>query len=641
MADRALTKDEIILLESQNCTAELWKNVSVHERFSPGRNFRNVRFSGMVRLGKGFSAPAGISNADLHNVSIGDNCRIDRATLINVDVSEHAVIEHVGRISRTGETGFGNLSRAHVLAEDGGRSVPLWRHLTAQMAHLLCHCKNHPAARALERLMEKDVGTMRVSRSIIGADCRIRRAGTLHNVWIGPGTRIEGVSRLEDCYIDSTQDAPVRLGDTVEAEECVFLQQSAVSGGVQLARCLVGEGASLSGGFCGKHSLFFANTEFALGEADAVMAGPFATSSHKATLVLACQTSFSTFGSGSNASNHHFKLGPRHGGALRRGVKCGSGSYLFWPCDIGAFTTVVGRHRRHMDTAIFPFSLLLAENEQSVLAPGVNIFSAGIFRDERKWRDRDRREEIARPRDLVNPAVFSPYVMQSMDAGREALRNAAGKNADMHHGGVTIPAKRIEPALALYENALAFYLGERLLRRAARGKNGAPSEYDILHCIERGACGDGKTTGGEWRDWCGMLLSGNAAAAILHELEQGALADADAVNERLRTVHEAYDEAEWRWLAERWVREYGTPNNETIRRFIARWRDAVQFRHARFMKDAAKEFSPEAWIGYGLEENAETAFRRVRGTLEEHPLVREAMAEKDRLLDLAGAISAV
>lgn len=84
-------------------------------------------------------------------------------------------------------------------------------------------------------------------------------------------------------------------------------------------------------------------------------AGPFTVTHHKSTLLIAGMFSFMNAGSGSNQSNHMYKLGPIHQGALERGAKTTSDSYILWPARIGAFSLVMGRHVTHPDTSNLPF----------------------------------------------------------------------------------------------------------------------------------------------------------------------------------------------------------------------------------------------------------------------------------------------
>lgn len=649
MNKRPLTPQEIATMEDLGCRAGDWGSIAVARDFSP-LAFRNVSFSGDIELGRfagtmeiegeeGTLHPAGVYDARLHNVRIGDNCHIAHAELSDTDVGDGALVSRVLAVTRRGDKPFANNSPAHVLAEDGARAVPLSRHLTAQLAHLLCHLKGHPAGKALEDMIARDADALRSARSWIGPGCRVRRTGELHNVWLGEGARVEGAARLLDCYIDSRAAAATVVGDGVSAEDCVFLSGCRVEGGVRVAHCLVGEGVLLESDFFGKHSLFFANSTFALGEASCVMAGPFATSTHKASLVLTCQCSFNTFGSASNSSNHHFKLGPIHGGVLRRGTRCGSGSYIFWPSDIGAFTTVVGRHFENLETVDFPFSLLTAKNQTSILVPGVNLFSSGLYRDDIKWANRDRRKGVARPRDLVNAAIFSPYVMHAMEKGVLLLRRSEGIEVDLRHGGAVIPANRVKPALRLYDAALVLYVGQCLLARAMLSKpGGRPTTDDLIAAIDSVPRDGSDPSEGKWRDWGGMLLSGRDADAVLAELETGRLSDPEALRCRLEEIHGGYAANELRWAVRRWRREHGDADREQVVLFMEKWRRAVRFRHECIVRDIGKEFTQEVMYGFGVEDDACAAFRRVRGEPLDHPVLKMAREERDDLLELVDGI---
>ena len=100
---------------------------------------------------------------------------------------------------------------------------------------------------------------------------------------------------------------------------------------------------------------------------------------HKSTLLIAGMFSFMNAGSGSNQSNHMYKLGPIHQGTMERGAKTTSDSYILWPARVGAFSLVMGRHVNHADTSNLPFSYLIEQRNTTYLVPGVNLRSVGTF----------------------------------------------------------------------------------------------------------------------------------------------------------------------------------------------------------------------------------------------------------------------
>ncbi|MDR0363124.1 MAG: DUF4954 family protein [Planctomycetota bacterium] len=640
MNTRSLGKKEIARLEANGCSSTDWGSVRVAAAFEPGDNIRDSSFSGRVVLGSfagEFFAPSGlperpgIMRARLHDAAVGDNALVRDAVLARTDVGEQALVDRVDRIAAIGKTAYGNGMAANVLTEHGGRSVPLWRRLSSQLAHLLCHLKGSPEAAALVALVEADVAGIESARSFIGARSRVERSGLLVNVRLEEGSLVLGAAGLNDCHLAGRPGAPAVVGAGVAACGCVFLAGSSTIGGVRLERCLVGEGVELKRGFSAEHSLFFANCAFAQGEAASAMCGPFVDSHHKATLVLTCQTSFSTFGSMANGSNNHFKIGPLHGGVLRRGAKPGSGSYLFWPADIGAFSTVIGRHLSNLDTADFPFSLVVGEGARTTLAPGVAVFGSGVWRDERKWLARDRRGGIDKPLDLYTLSAMSPFVMQSMDRGVAKLAAAAARGGDFRTGGAVVPEGRFDPARALYSAAALVHVGRRALE-AARRKNGGrpPTLIELLAVF---SLRDDGRAGGDWRDWGGLLVSGDDAEAFFADLRDGRIASPEELDERFALLHGRYLENEWLWLAGRWRTERGEPDAGKVARFLREVRDAVVFRLECLKKDVLKEFSTGSRYGYGLERDGDADFAQSRGVAEEHAAYVEMEKETLALLD--------
>ncbi|MCC8116945.1 MAG: DUF4954 family protein [Planctomycetes bacterium] len=647
MKTRRLRSEEITRLEQNGCSAEAWNAIRVDPEFVIGDLIRNVEFSGNLTLGtfsgtlrSSLSIPerAGLYSCRLHNVSVQNNCRIAYATVANTDVGENSLITHVQALTRTGDQPFGNGVFVHVLAEDGVRSIPMWRGLSAQTAHLGCFFKHHSVGVMLERIALKEAESMRRERSQIGSGCRIERCGTVDNVWIGDGASVIGAANLNNCTIEG-DPVPARIGQGVTAKNCIFKSSCRVDGGARLDRCFVGQGVVVENDASAVDSLFFANCHVGHSEVVSAFLGPYTVSHHRSTLVLACQSSFANFGSGSNSSNHLYKLGPRHGGVLRRGVRCGSDSYLLWPSDIGAFSTVVGHHPEHLDTAMFPFSLLINKNDTSLLIPGANLFSIGAFRDALKWRERDLRAGIQDVTDRVNCAVLSPYVMEAMERGLALLNRVQSAKGDPRHGGAVIPEGRIRAGLTTYRQALRFYIGECLLRRLVRDSHGEPpSTDDCLRLLESIAQTEQRPDDQGWHDWGGMLVSDYDTKIILEGLSLGDIETGQEMHVLLNAAHDRYGDREVLWAGRRWIREHREVSRDAVLDFAETWRRSVQFRHERLLKDLAKEYAHEMMIGFGLEEEKLEAFRRIRGEASDHFTVKLANDQRDRLLSLAEKI---
>ena len=363
---RPLREAEIQMLKDQGCTVFDWKQVEVAEGFNPSY-IHNVHFAGTVRLGsfdkpfiqeKGISLPVGLYDVSLQDVTIGDNVRIShvRGILANYEIADNVWIEDVGCLQCDQKSQFGNGTQAAVINENGRRSIPLFESLSAQLAYLLAMYRHRPKLiERLQHLLSDAIEGIRQTGWIQGG-ARLLHCGVIRNVCVGSTAVLNGVTRLENGTVRSCPEDPAFVGTGVIARDFIFCEGSRVHDHVILDRCFVGQSAELARSFTAQDSVFFANSFMEQGEACSLFAGPFSVSHHKSTLLIAGLCSFFNAGSGSNQSNHMYRLGPNQQGIFERGVKTGSGSYLVWPARIGAFSIVTGRHTGKLDTSDLPFS---------------------------------------------------------------------------------------------------------------------------------------------------------------------------------------------------------------------------------------------------------------------------------------------
>ncbi|MDE6277642.1 MAG: DUF4954 family protein, partial [Muribaculaceae bacterium] len=475
---RPLTPGEISILAAAGCSALDWSRVLVHPDFDPA-TVRTTRFSGDVRLGAfrrtftlpgGLTIPAGISDATIHDSSIGSDCYISRVAnyIAGCDILPDTFIENVGTIIATGDSTYGIGTDVSVLNETGGREVPAYERLTAQLAWLIAMYRHRPEFIARARALIKDHAQASATpRASIGPAARIINTPEIRNVRIGRNARIEGAARLNDGTIAPSDHAPVRIGAGVIADHFVAASGSAIEDGAVVLNCFIGQSSHLTHLFSAHDSLFFANCACENGEACAIFAGPYTVTMHKSSLLIAGLFSFLNAGSGSNQSNHMYKLGPLHQGVAERGSKTTSDSYILWPARIGAFSLVMGRHVNHPDTSLLPFSYLIENRGTTFLVPGVNLKSVGTVRDARKWPRRDRRSPLEPRLDAINFNILSPYTARKMLLGIELLDRleaTQGPAADrFSFCGMTIEARALRKGRQYYSIALDKFFGNSLL----------------------------------------------------------------------------------------------------------------------------------------------------------------------------------
>lgn len=634
---RKLTATEIRMLKSQGCVSETWGRIEVSGDFNP-QHYRNVTFSGIVRLGstgktfcceRNVVRQSGIYDATIHNCSIGNNVYIAKVAnyIANYDIADGVFIENVNRINATGESSYGNGVEVSVLNESGGREVPIYDRLSAQVAYFIAMYRHKPQVVASLRKIIYDYARLqRSERGYIGAKSVIVNSGIIEDVKIGEYARIDSVSRLVNGTIASTQAAPVKVGVNVVAKDFIFMSGAEVDEGAVVIRSFVGQGVRMARLFSAHDSLFFANCTCENGEAASVFAGPYTVSTHKSSLLIAGMFSFLNAGSGSNQSNHMYKLGPIHQGIVERGSKTTSDSYLLWPAHIGAFSLVMGRHVGHPDTSRLPFSYLVENAGVSYLVPGVNLKSVGTIRDSKKWPRRDRRTDHDRL-DQINFNLLSPYTVAKMIDGIKLLRNikeTSGETASTYsYQGMIIEARALDKGIKYYHYAIDKFMGNSVISRlkGADVIDDAKLPYLLSTTVSAGE--------GEWVDVAGLIAPKSEIIRLCDDIASGEITDIEMINTRLREMHLHYYNMEWNWVVENfktwWGKECSELTIDDLVAIVNRWQESVVAIDKLLYEDARKEFSMVSKVGFGIDGTSQCKdidFEQVRGEFERDPFVK-------------------
>ena len=634
---RRLTTQEIDILKSQMCTSTDWTGIEVTERFSTA-NIRHARFSGKVRIGAldkvfelagGMKKHAGLYHVTLHNVSVGDNCCIENVKnyIANYTIGENTFIENVDIILTDGTSSFGNGVEVSVLNETGGREVRIYDRLSAQTAYIMALYRHTPAMIArLSEAIDRYVDGIRSSTGSIGSDVTIADAGYIKNVRIGDCCKIEGASRLKNGSINSNRHAPVHIGVNVIGDDFIISSGSGVEDGVTFSRCFIGQSCHLGHNYSASDSLFFSNCQGENGEACAIFAGPYTVTHHKSTLLIAGMFSFMNAGSGSNQSNHMYKLGPIHQGIMERGAKTASDSYILWPAKVGAFSLVMGRHVSHQDTSDLPFSYLIEQQNTTFIMPGANLKSVGTIRDAKKWPRRDARQDPDRL-DQINYNLLSPYTIHKMLKGVKILKRlqkVSGVNSDAYtYQSGKIKSSSLKNGLKYYGMAIDKFLGNSLITRTMN------SEFSTIEELREALVPKAVFGAGDWVDLAGMIAPKDAVAALLDDIRSGVLDDVDAINARFADIHTNYYEYEWKWAYKVLENEYdvdlATVSAGKLMEIVSRWKSSVVGLDNLIYEDARKEFSLSVMTSFGAdgdEEDRMEDFMQVRGSFfEANPFV--------------------
>ena len=634
---RQLTDKEIATLVVYGCSAENWKAVEVAEDFSPSF-FSNVYFSGNNKLGVynkvfelagGFKKHSGVYNCCLHNCEIGNDVFIDKIHnyLANYKIDDNTYIENVNLIMVEGKSSFGNAVKVPVMNEGGGREIPIYDELSAPLAYILTLYRHRP--QLIQHLQDKiDAYAASIQSTVgyVGKNVRIVNCGSIKNVRIGNNAVIEGASLLENGSINSNEQAPVLVGSGVKCNDFILCSGVSVTDSTLISRCFVGQGCIMGKHYSALDSLFFSNCQGLHGEATAIFAGPYTVSHHKSTLLIAGMFSFLNAGSGSNQSNHMYKLGPIHQGICERGSKTTSDSYLLWPARIGAFTLVMGRHYKHSDTSDLPFSYLIENATESFLVPGVNLRSVGTIRDAQKWPKRDNRKDSHKI-DPINFNLLSPYTIGKMMKGVEVLTNLkqiAGETTDVYtYQNCNIKNSSLRHGLELYTIAIYKFLGNSLITRL---KN---CQFSSVEELRDRLKPDFSKGSGEWIDVSGLIAPKKVVDDLLNAIEQKNLG-LNEIQKEIEKMHNEYYDYEWTWakeqLEKRWKKSISEVTYDDVIAMVEVWKESVVRLDKQIYSDAKKEFNLNSKTGFGVdgdEEQKHQDFESVRGSFESNPFVLE------------------
>ena len=645
---RALTSEEIQIMEGAGCQAADWSQVEVKEGFDPGR-VRRVNFTGAVKIGSlrgtvsmegGVELPAEIADVTFVNCTLGDDVRITRIPghLANYDIEEGAVVTDVGVMATNPGATFGNGVEVEAINEGGGREIRIFDELSSQFAYIVGMHRYRPQMiERLEGMVDARVESVKSDRGRIGARALVAHVGEIVDVNVGPSAVVLGAAKLQNGTILSEKIAPAVVGAGVGAEDFIIGEGSSVDSGALLSHTFVGQGVQIGKQFSAENSLFFANCEGFHGEACSIFAGPYTVTHHKSTLLIAGIYSFYNAGSGTNQSNHMYKLGPVHQGIVQRGSKTGSFSYMLWPSVLGPFSVVIGKHLNNFDTRDLPFSYITDEEGHTFLTPAMNMHTVGSIRDGEKWPARDRRKSSIK-RDLIRFEVYSPYLVGKMVGAENILQqllDAVSRDVEqVRYKGVYIKRLLLRTGVKGYRNAINLYLNDRIVERAAPFVD---QGIDVVR--QKLAAPAASVYSEEWVDIAGLLVAKKRLEQIEEEIESGTIATVDDIQKAFQQAWDAYEDDEWDWVRHTFTGRTGKSVDELTLEEIEQLKADRDKAEATAIKkvlaDAEKEFDDIASTGFGADGDREQRaadFAAVRGSFAGNSFVKEMQERREKRL---------
>jgi hypothetical protein len=382
-------------------------------------------------------------------------------------------------------------------------------------------------------------------------------------------------------------------------------------------------------------------------------------------LLIGCNLSFYNAGSGTNQSNHAYKLGAHHVGVLQRGCKTASSSHMLLPVHVGAYSMVMGHHKTHFDTTGMPFSYIIEEEGREYIIPGVAATSIGLYRDRAKWPQRDKRVAGEYSTDNISYQIFTPMTINSMIGSMELLQEAMkSHNLDRRYSGLHLTDRAVRKGYQIYSAIITCYFAALIQRHFPKGLRNYSDEemHKILfreeqvleHVHRPKEKGNGVSTVNisdytiperpepvVWRDFGGLVFPEDCMARFRMLLESsvyfGGYTYASIAYWWQPTLQVA-DELEWIWACRMALRECSRKELENV---LKEGKEKFEYLRERILNDGLKEFNSDFHlVGYGIcgngekgEYTAQDDFDAVRGTADENAFLQTIREAKD-LFDL-------
>lgn len=649
---RKLKKKEIEFLKSQGCISQSWdkiliKNVDLNR-------IKDVSFHGKIKIKElngtvlyhnNVKVIASITRATLIDVFINGNVYINNVGrfIADYEIEDGVIIENAGSIYMEGESSFGNGVETSPIMEGNGRSVKIFNRLNSHIAYIVAMYRHNSLMREkINDIIDNYASSKIMKFGQIKKYAKIINARLIKNAHIDPYATVENTDEINNTTIISAKESPSYIGTSVILKDCIVLKGAHIVDGTVIKKAFIGEGVKLGRQFSCEDSLLFANCEGEHGEMFSIFAGPYTVTHHKATLLIASHFSFFNAGSGTNQSNHMYKLGPYHHGFMERGCKTGSNSYILWPSRIGAFTTVIGAHYDNVDSSDFPFSYITEHGyHQTRLIPALNLFGVGLARDENKWIERDRR--TGDKKDLIIFEVFSPYTVSKMIKAEKILKEIKLKETKNNkknnkkkakdnfiiYKNMIIKISSLDKYAQRYSLAIDLYLRNKLLSYIKDYKN----INDMIKNLKP------EKAYKEWIDAGGLICAKERLDDIIKDIETGKLNKVELILESFKNLYDNYYSDEKSWVMDTIKKRYSIEkiNKEIIIKILKEYVSLLKTSYDILYRDAEKEYDISKMISCGIDDKnfMEEDFKAIRGTVEENAFVKKYKNDmEDKIKDI-------
>lgn len=441
---RALTREEIALMEDRGCRADDWSQVAVAQDFDPFRVRRCHlkgkcvlgRFHGDVEVIPGITLPTGIYDCTLINCQIGNDSLLENVRFAaNVIVEREAVVFDVGSITCSGNAKFGCGQALTLACEVGGREVPLWAEITVDEAATIARERSDAAGqKAVREAVERYAKAVASPVTWVRRHAKIRHTERLHDCYIGNAAMIDHALDCANLAVLSTAEEPTSVNGGAAISDAVLQWGVQVGGNGIVRQSILLEHSSVDEHATVLQSLIGPNTGISKGEVTASLVGPFVGFHHQSLLIAAYwPEGKGNIAYGAMVGSNHTSRAPDQEIWPGEGTFFGLGCAIRFPTDFSeAPYSVVGLATSTLPQRMrYPFSLIMIPAEaldesashvpraynELIPAWALHSNAYGLVRTELKFAKRDHAK-----RHQIDYKVLRPSIMRLVKKAYDRLR---------------------------------------------------------------------------------------------------------------------------------------------------------------------------------------------------------------------------
>jgi len=414
---RHLRTDEVKRLIGNNNTSDNWDEILVTDPFDPEK-IKNTAFFGFVRIGciqnvllehHNLQAPVGISNSTIIACDIGDNVAIHHVRyLAHYIISDQCMLLNIDEMHTTNCAKFGNgiikdgepedaRIWLELMNEAGCRRVLPFDGMIPADAYLWAKYRDDVALQnKLLAITQNSFESCRGFYGTIGNQCVIKNSRTLKDVKVGSHCYINGINKLKNLTINSSEGEPTQIGEGVELVNGIIGYGCHIFYGSKAVRFIMGSNSDLKYGAKLIHSFLGDNSTISCCEVLNSLIFPGHEQHHNNSfLIAALVAGQSNIAAGATIGSNHNSRANDNEVQAGRGFWPGLCSSIKHSCRFASFVLLSkADYPAEMDIPL-PFSLLnnnAAKDELEVLPAFWWLYNMyALARNTWKFQNRDKR----------------------------------------------------------------------------------------------------------------------------------------------------------------------------------------------------------------------------------------------------------